>query len=77
MGRTVAILVARLIFAGMFAMAAAFKFIGQRQGMVGEFGPSFIVGQVGEVTDDLQRVLVGQASQAWPILGIPLLHDVP
>ena len=28
MGRTVAILVARLIFAGMFAMAAAFKFSG-------------------------------------------------
>ena len=28
MGRTVAILVARLIFAGVFAMAAAFKFMG-------------------------------------------------
>jgi putative oxidoreductase len=28
MGRTVAILVARLIFAGLFAMAAAFKFAG-------------------------------------------------
>jgi uncharacterized membrane protein YphA (DoxX/SURF4 family) len=28
MGKTVAILVARLIFAGVFAMAAAFKFLG-------------------------------------------------
>lgn len=28
MGRTVAILIARLIFAGAFAMAAAFKFVG-------------------------------------------------
>ncbi len=28
MGRTIAILVARLIFAGLFAMAAAFKFMG-------------------------------------------------
>ena len=28
MGRTVAILIARLIFAGVFAMAATFKFMG-------------------------------------------------
>lgn len=31
MGRTVAILVARLIFAGVFAMAAAFKFAGMAE----------------------------------------------
>ncbi|PWK75608.1 DoxX-like protein [Aminobacter sp. AP02] len=31
MGRTVAILIARLIFAGVFAMAATFKFAGMDQ----------------------------------------------